>query len=50
MQCCAVEGSCPSAIGHLEEHYSLAVNHSDYVILYEAFASTSCQRDGGATR
>lgn len=39
MQCCAVEGSYPSTIEHLEEHYGLAVNHSDYVILYEAFAS-----------
>lgn len=39
LQCCAVEGSYPSTIEHLEEHYGLAVNHDDYVILYEAFAS-----------
>ena len=39
MQCCAVEGSYPSTLEHLEEHYGLSVNHNDYVILYEAFAS-----------
>lgn len=38
-QCCAVEGSYPSTIEHLEEYYGLSVNHGDYVILYEAFAS-----------
>lgn len=38
-QCCAVEGSYPSTIEYLEEHYGLAVNHEDYVITYEAFAS-----------
>ena len=39
MQCCAVEGSFPSTVEHLEEHYGLTVNHDDYVVLYEAFAS-----------
>lgn len=39
MQCCAVEGSYPSTIEHLEEHYGLSVNHDDYIIMYEAFAS-----------
>lgn len=39
MQCCAVEGSYPSTIEHLEEHYGLSVNHDDYAIMYEAFAS-----------
>lgn len=34
-QCCAVEGSYPSSLSHLEEHYGLTVNHSDYVISYE---------------
>lgn len=34
-QCCAVEGSYPSSLGHLEDHYGLVVNHSDYVISYE---------------
>lgn len=38
-QCCAVEGSYPSTLRHLEEHYGLSVNHDDYVITYEAFAS-----------
>lgn len=39
MQCAAVEGSYPSTIEHLEDYYGLSVNHDDYVINYEAFAS-----------
>lgn len=39
MQCCAVEGSYPSTIEHLEEYYGLSINHEDYVVNYEAFAS-----------
>ena len=38
-QCCAVEGSYPSTISYLEDHYGLTVNHADYAITYEAFAS-----------
>ena len=38
-QCCAVEGSYPHTLRHLEEHYGLSVNHDDYVVLYEAYAS-----------
>lgn len=38
-QCCAVEGSYPHTLRHLEEHYGLTVNHDDYVITYEAYAS-----------
>ena len=38
-QCCAVEGSYPSTIEYLEQHYGLSVNHEDYAIMYEAFAS-----------
>ncbi len=34
-QCCAVEGSYPSTLSHLEEHYGLVVNHEDYVVNYE---------------
>lgn len=37
-QCCAVEGSYPSSIKHLEEHYGLVVNRDDYIISYEWFA------------
>lgn len=37
-QCCAVEGSYPTSIAHLEEYYGLVVNRSDYVISYECFA------------
>lgn len=35
VQCCAVEGSYPSSLSHLEEYYGLVVNHADYVINYE---------------
>ncbi len=38
-QCCAVEGSYPHTLSHLEEHYGLTVNHDDYAITYEAYAS-----------
>ncbi len=37
-QCCAIEGSYPSSIEHLEQYYGLSVNHNDYVVSYEAFA------------
>ena len=37
-QCCAGEGSYPSTVKHLEEHYGLVINHDDYVISYEWFA------------
>jgi hypothetical protein len=37
-QCCAIEGSYPSSIEHLEQYYGLSVNHEDYVISYESFA------------
>lgn len=37
-QCCAIEGSYPAALDHLEQDYGLRVNHNDYVITYEAFA------------
>ena len=33
--CCAVEGSYPSTIQHLEDNYGLIINHTDYVINYE---------------
>lgn len=38
-QCCAIEGTYPSSIEYLEEHYGLSVNHKDYLITYEAFSS-----------
>ena len=37
-QCCAVEGSYPSSLNHLEENYGLTINHDDYVVSYEWFA------------
>ena len=35
LQCCAVEGSYPASLKHLEEHYGLTVNESDYIVSYE---------------
>lgn len=37
-QCCAVEGSYPSSLEHLEKNYGLVVNRDDYVVSYEWFA------------
>ena len=37
-RCCAIEGSYPSSLEHLEESYGLTINHDDYVITYECFA------------
>lgn len=37
-QCCAIEGSYPSSLEHLEQGYGLRVNRDDYVITYEMFA------------
>ena len=39
MQCAAVEGAYPSTLSYLEEHYGLVINHKDYAVTYEAFAS-----------
>jgi hypothetical protein len=38
-QCCAVEGSYPTSLSHLEESYGLRVNTTDYVITYEVYAA-----------
>ena len=37
-QCCAVEGSYPATLEHLESKYGLVINHNDYVVSYEWFA------------
>ncbi|MDO4399667.1 MAG: hypothetical protein Q4D27_01815 [Coriobacteriia bacterium] len=34
-QCCAVEGSYPSSLSHLEQRYGLVVNRADYDVRYE---------------
>lgn len=38
-ECYAVEGAYPGSLGYLETHYGLSVNHRDYVVTYEVFAS-----------
>jgi hypothetical protein len=37
-QCCAIEGSYPTTLEHLEANYGLVINHNDYVVSYEWFA------------
>lgn len=37
-QCCAIEGSYPSSLEHLEQDYGLSINHDEYVVSYESFA------------
>lgn len=37
-QCCAIEGSYPTTLEHLESSYGLVINHNDYVVSYEWFA------------
>ena len=39
VQCYAVEGVYPESLRYLEEHYGLRVNHRDYIVAYQAFAS-----------
>lgn len=39
VQCAAIEGSYPATLSYLEDHYGVVVNHDDYVVTYEAFAS-----------
>ena len=35
VQCCAVEGSYPSSLSHLEEKYGLVISKDDYDVNYE---------------
>ena len=35
VQCCAVEGSYPSTLSHLEEVYGVVVNQDDFAVNYE---------------
>lgn len=39
VQCYAVEGSYPATLGYLEENYGLQLNHQQYIVDYEVFAS-----------
>lgn len=38
-QCYVVEGVYPTDLAYLEEHYGLQVNHEDFYIIYDVFAS-----------
>ncbi len=39
LQCYAVEGVYPPALDYLEQNYGLQVNHDDFLITYDIFAS-----------
>lgn len=39
MECYAVEGVYPESLDYLEQHYGLRVNHRDFIVTYEVFAS-----------
>lgn len=39
VRCCAVEGAYPLSLSHLEQDYGLRINHDNYIITYEAYAS-----------
>jgi hypothetical protein len=39
VQCYAVEGVYPSTLDYLEKNYGLQINHNNYIVTYEAFAS-----------
>ena len=39
VQCFAIEGSYPSSRAHLEDDYGLKINHDDYIVTYNCFAS-----------
>ena len=37
-QCYVIEGAYPQDLRYQEENYGLAVNHEEYLIVYNAFA------------
>lgn len=39
VECYAVEGAYPGSLEYLETHYGLSVNHRDFIVTYEVFAS-----------
>lgn len=39
VQCYAIEGFYPPNIEYLEDNYGLVVNHDNYVVSYNIFAS-----------
>lgn len=39
VECYAVEGAYPGSLEYLEDHYGLTVNHEDFIVTYEVFAS-----------
>lgn len=38
-ECRAIEGSYPSSLSYLEDHYGLVVNSDEYAITYESYAA-----------
>lgn len=39
IQCYSVEGAYPDNVEYLEDNYGLQINHDDYYVTYDVFAS-----------
>lgn len=39
VQCYALEGMYPPDLAYVEEHYGIAINHDNYIVHYDLFAS-----------
>ena len=39
VQCYVLEGAYPRSLAYLEENYGVQINHSRFIISYEAYAS-----------
>ncbi|MCQ2555150.1 MAG: hypothetical protein MJ171_05825 [Clostridia bacterium] len=39
IECYSIEGAYPKDIEYLEEHYGLVINHREYIVSYDYFAS-----------
>lgn len=39
VECYCIEGAYPESLSYLEENYGLHVNHRDFIVTYEVFAS-----------
>jgi len=39
MECYSVEGLYPQELSYLEKHYGLVIDHSKYIVSYDAFSN-----------
>ena len=53
VQCYVLEGAYPRSLSYLEENYGVQINHSRFIVSYEAYASNQMpdiavfERQGG---